>query len=364
MIKLFDPPRDETYLNSIVDVFRSGLWATGSGGPYVRKFEEEFNRYIGSIHTVAVNSGTSALDMALASIPCEGRKVMVPSLTFVSTVHAIAHAGAHPVFVDVDEFSLNMSMKDLDTKLTEDTAAIIAVHFGGRSCEMDVLTEIANRHDLFVIEDCAHSCGATYNGKKTGALSTLGCFSFDPLKNVATFAGGAVTMNDPTIDRQKLDEARWCGIDTRSRSGFHYDVKSVGWNYFMCEASAALALAQLPRLDWDNGKRREIAAFYNKELSGMEWLVTPPYSDECVYHLYPIRILSGRDLFIQHMASRGIECGIHYAKGVHQFSVYAHSKLSLPVTEKVVEQLVSIPIYPSLTKMQLEAIVRAVREFK
>jgi dTDP-4-amino-4,6-dideoxygalactose transaminase len=364
MIKLFDPPRHETCLRALRDVFQSGLWANGAGGPYVRKFEGEFTRYVGSRDTVAVNSGTSALYLALRAINCTGRKVLLPSLTFVSAAHAIRLAGAEPIFVDVDESSLNISIVDLRKKLTEDVAAVIVVHFAGRPCDMGAVTSLARDKELFVIEDCAHSCGATYHGTRTGALSHLGCFSFHPVKNMATFGGGAITLNDHETKRDKLDDARWCGIDTKNRVGPIYDVKDIGWNYYMCEASAAIALAQLPRLDEENKKRREIAKFYDKELEDLSWLVTPPYSDECVYHLYPIRVMEERDRFIRHMASRGIECGIHYARGIHQFSFYSDLKASLPVTEKIVKELVSIPIYPSLTEAQLEAIISSIRKYK
>jgi len=132
VIKLFDPPRDEDCLRSVIEVFRSGTWATGSGGPWVAGFENEFNRYIGSLYTVAVNSGSSALHLALRSIPCNGRKVLLPSLGFVSAAHAIRDAGAEPVFVDIDEYSLNLSTSDLVQKATADTSAILVVHFAGR----------------------------------------------------------------------------------------------------------------------------------------------------------------------------------------------------------------------------------------
>jgi perosamine synthetase len=364
MIKLFDPPREEGYLSSVVEAFRSGVWTSGAGGPCVRRFEKDFNKYIGSIDTVAVDSGTSALYLALKSTPCSDREVIVPSLTFVSTVHAIRLAGAKPVFVDVDEFSLNVSITDLCDKLTEDTVALVLVHFAGRPCDMGAISKISKERDLHVVEDCAHACGATYQGKRTGALSDFGCFSFHPVKNLATFSGGAITLNDPDMRRDRLDTARWCGIDTKSRIGSKYDVVDIGWHYYMSEPSAALALAQLPYLDDANRKRREIAKFYDQELGHLDWLKTPPYSDDCVYHLYAIRVLGDRDRFIRHMASKGIECGIHYARGVHQFSIYARAKVTLPVTEKIVNQLVSIPIYPSLTREHLDAIALAVREYK
>jgi dTDP-4-amino-4,6-dideoxygalactose transaminase len=364
MIKLFDPPKEEAYLRSIARVFQSGMWATGAGGPLVRRFEDEFNKYIGSLHTVAVNSGSSALHLALGSIPCRGRKVLVPSLGFVSSAHAIREAGAEPVFIDIDEYSLNVSTRDLFNKLTADTAAILVVHFAGRPCDMNAVNSISKEGDVFVIEDCAHACGAALEGKKTGALSHLGCFSFHPVKNLATFGGGAITINDSRIERKSLDNARWFGIDVRNRLGPKYDVTEMGWNYYMCEASAALALAQLPSLDKANAKRREIANFYDEEFSGLDWLVTPPYSDECVYHIYPARVTRGRDKFIRYMAEKGIECGIHYARGIHQFSYYAGYKVDLPVTERIVDQLVSIPIYPSLSSRQLDTIVTAARKFK
>ena len=333
----------------------------------MKKFEEEFNRYIGSLHAVAVNSGTSALYLAMRSIPCRGQRVIVPSLTFVSTAHAIIEAGATPVFVDVDESTFNICIDDLHDKLTHDTAAIVLLHFGGRPCDVRAVKEMAEGHDLYVVEDCAHACGATYQERKTGAIFDLGCFSFDPVKNLATFSGGAITINDPEIRRDKIDSARWCGIDVRTRSGPKYDVIDLGWNYYMCEASAAMVLAQLPRLDDANRRRKEIARFYDQELGSLDSIITPPYSSDCVYHIYPIRVANHRDKFIQHMASRGIECGIHYARAVHQFSFYARStagKTSLPNTERIVNQLVSIPIYPSLSTEQLDSIVAAIREYK
>jgi dTDP-4-amino-4,6-dideoxygalactose transaminase len=367
LIKLFEPAAQNGCLEALVDVFKSGLWASGAGGPCVRRFEGEFSRYIGCRDTVAVNSGTAALYLALLGLPrIKDHEVILPSLTFVTTAHAVVLAGSRPVFADVQEDTLNLDVSDILAKVTRKTRAIIVVHFGGRPCEMEAIHDIAADKGLFVIEDCAHACGATFRGKRVGSWSHIGCFSFHPVKNLSTFGGGALSINDPSIERSRLDRLRWCGIDAAHRVGSHYDVTDMGWNYYMSEASASLALSQLHGLDAENERRRCIAKFYDKELSGLDWLIPPKYDENSTYHLYAVRVPKHRDGFIEHMAKQGVETGIHYARGVHQFTFYRKKLKSdrLPATERIVRELVSIPIYGSLAENQLRHVVASIKSYQ
>jgi perosamine synthetase len=367
LIKLFEPATRNGCLAALVDVFKSGLWATGAGGPQVKRFEQDFARYIGCHETVAVNSGSAALHLALLGLrKIKGHEVIMPSLTFASAAHAVLQASGKPVFADVEEDTLNVDVNDIAAKVTKRTKAIMVVHFGGRPCNMEVMQDMAAKKDLFVIEDCAHACGATFKGKKLGSWSHVSCFSFHPVKNLSTFGGGAICLNDRWVDRSQLDRLRWCGIDGAHRVGSRYDVTDMGWNYYMSEASARLASCQLPNLDTENERRRTIARFYGEELSGLDGIILPKYDENSSYHLYTIRVPKNRDGFIEHMTKQGVETGIHYAQGVHQFSFYKKSLGSrrLPTTEKIVREVVSVPIYGSLTENQLKHIVASIKSYQ
>ncbi len=357
MIKLFDPNFSEEEERSINEVLHSRFWASGAGTGKVAEFEEEFNAYIGSNCCVALNSGTAALHLAILQLDVKDKEVLVPSLTFVSTIHAILYGGGKPLFVDVEEKTLCIDVADLERKISKKTALIIPVHLGGIPCDLNEITRIAKDLKIPIVEDAAHACGSNYDGRKIGAHSDLVCFSFHPVKNLSMPTGGAITLNGDKVDERKniMKSLRWCGID--ERNGIFYDVPRIGWNYYMNEFSAAVGLVQLKKLDLMNARRKHIAKMYHENISADHKM---PFSDCCCYHLYWIRV-KNRLEFIKQLNASGIEVGVHY-KPVHMMKMY-NSNLTLEKTEKIWPEIVSLPMHCNLTDTEVEYIIKKVNQF-
>ena len=356
-IKLFDPITDESEEKSIIKVLQSKHWASGSGSGNVEKFENQFNNYIGSKDSVAVNSGTSALNLALSLMDIKNKEVIVPSLTFVSTVHAIKLNGGKPIFVDVDKKNLCIDTDEIIKNITPKTKVILPVHFGGMPCNLNKIKKICKEYDLIQVEDAAHASGSTYQNQKIGTHGTAVCFSFHPVKNLAMPTGGLISLNTKSSKKFKkiLESKRWCGISDRHDS--FYDVKEMGWNYYMNEFSATIGISQLKKLDKLNNTRKKIAKIYEKELDVLEKI---PFSTNCSYHLYWI-LTKKRKSFMKNLNDVGIETGIHY-RPIHKMSYYK-SKIKLPITEKAGSEIVTIPIHPNLTENNIEKIIKYVNRF-
>lgn len=356
-IKLFDPQITKYEKRTIIEVLESHFWASGTGAGRVREFEDRFCEYIGSKRCIAVNNGTSALHLALSLFDVKNKEVIVPSLSFVSTAHAVTYNGGKVIFSDVDPQTLTLDVSKLEKIITKNTKAIVPVHFGGLSCELKQLQEICNRFDLALIEDAAHATGASYNNKKIGTHSEVVCFSFHPVKNLAMPTGGAITLNgkNSRTFAEKLKIRRWCGISNRKQS--KYDITDIGWNFYMNEFSAAIGIEQLKRLDQMNKRRKEIAKRYSNEIF-LEHKM--PYNSSCVYHFYWICVKQ-REQFMKKMWKSNIETGIHY-NPIHKMKFYS-GKLNLSVTEKIGQEIVSLPSHPNLSDDDVSMIIRAVNQF-
>jgi len=356
-IKLFDPYIDKKEKFAIDKILKSKFWASGSGVGDVKKFEDEFKKYIKCKNCVAVNSGTAALNLALSIEDVKNKEIILPALTFVSTANACVLNNAKPVFVDINLEDCCIDPLKIEEKITEKTTAILPVHFGGMPCNMNLIHKIAKKHNLAVIEDAAHATGASYENKKIGTHSTTVCFSFHPVKNLAMPTGGVIALNNSNhkISRKRLEALRWCGIT--NRKNFVYDVEEVGNNYYMNEFSAAIGRIQLKKIEKMNKIRKRIAKIYDSELKIKEKI---PLSKNCAYHIYWIRV-KNREKFMKKMKDAGIETGIHY-KPIHTMKKYRNS-ISLPITEKIAREIVSIPIHPNLTKNDIERIVKNVNKY-
>ncbi len=357
-IKLFSPKSNNLEIKRVVKTLKNGFWASGAGVGNVLEFENNFKKFSNSQECIAVDSGTAALHLALNVLNIQKREVLVPSLTFVSTVNAIKYNGGIPVFVDVNLETLCIDSADLEKKITKKSKVILPVHFGGYPCDMKSLKKIAKNYSLYIVDDAAHACGAKYDGKKVGSLGDFTCFSFHPVKNLAMPKGGAITINIKNSKqfKKKLNSLRWCGIS--NRIGSNYDITELGFNYYMDEISAAIGIEQLKKVDKFNEYRFRIAKRYEKELNVSEKI---PLNKECSYHLYWI-FVKNRQKFIQHMKSNGIETGTHYSP-VHKMSLYK-SKIKLPNTEKAGKEIVTLPIYPNLSKKDIDIVIRNVNEFQ
>ena len=356
-IQLSKPLVTSAEENIIKKVIKSHFWASGSGVGYVKKFENSLNKFTGSNTCIGVNSGTAALNLALSLFDLKNKEVLIPSLTFVSTAHAVILNGAKPIFVDVNPETLCLDEKQIQNSITKNTKAIIPVHFAGFPCNLTAIRSICKKNNLYLIEDAAHAIGSTFNNKKIGAHGDAVCFSFHPVKNLAMPTGGAITINHKNHKkfRKQLESRRWCGIS--DRNNVDYDVHELGWNYYMNEFSAAIGLVQLKKLNEMIKTRKRIAKFYDREIN-LENKI--PYSTDCSYHLYWI-LVENRKQFRKKLANEGIETGTHY-KPVHHMSYYKNKK-PLPITEKISNEIVTIPIHPNLTDNQLSKIVHFVNKF-
>jgi perosamine synthetase len=356
-IKLFDPVIDTLEKKAVLQVLNSGFWASGSGTGMVLKFENKFKKYLKSKECIAVNSGTSALNLALSLFDIKNREVILPSLSFVSTAHCIIENKGIPVFVDVEPESLCIDPKKIISAITKKTKIILPVHFGGMPCNLNEIQKISKKYRLDIVEDAAHSTGSVYNNKKIGTHGKAVCFSFHPVKNLAMPTGGLISINDSRHKRFKklLMEKRWCGIT--NRKGTDYDVKEIGGNYYMNEFSAAIGIEQLKKLDKLNLIRKKIGKKFNEEINTKFKM---PYNENCNYHLYWI-LVKNREEFREKLSKNGIETGTHY-KPIHLMSMYKqHQKLS--ISEKVGKEIVTLPIHPNLNNRDIDKIIQLVNKF-
>ena len=355
-IKLFDPAIDEREVKKVVKTLKSGFWASGSGSGQVHEFETKFKKFINSKSCVSVNSGTAALHLAATLCDIKGKEVILPSLSFVSTAHAIMYNGGIPVFVDVNPHTLCIDPEEIKKKISKKTRCIIPVHFGGMPADIKKIQKLSNSN-IMIIEDAAHACGSEFNGKKIGSHGDFVCFSFHPVKNLAMPTGGLISINNHNYKKitEDLKSKRWCGISNRKYAD--YDVDKIGWNFYMNELSAAIGLVQLQKIKKMNNKRKSIAKIYDKELNVSKKI---PFTSTCVYHLYWICVRD-RNFFRKKLLEKGIETGTHY-KPIHQLSLYKKS-VKLPITEKIANEIVTIPIHPNLTGSQIDYIVKTINRF-
>jgi len=357
LIKLFDPAINSKEKVAVTKVLESKFWASGSGSGLVLKFEKEFQKFVKADACIAVNSGTAALNLALSLFNVKNKEVVLPSMSFVSTAHCIIENKGIPVFVDIKPDTLCIDPKKIKSAITKKTAAVIPVHFGGMPCDMKEILKISKQYDLEIIEDAAHSVGTSYNKEMIGKHGTAICFSFHPVKNLAMPTGGLISINHKNHKKLKelLFSRRWCGITNRKNT--EYDVKEIGWNYYMNEFSAAVGLEQLKKINRLNAIRKKIARKYNKEIDIDE---KTPFNDNCSYHLYWI-LVKNRQRFRDRLQEKGIETGTHY-KPIHLMSMYKKDNF-LPITEKVGKQIVTIPIHPNLRENEIEKVIKYVNKF-
>lgn len=366
-IPLFDLNFDEAEAKAAYDVIKSGWISTG---PKCLEFEDKFAGMLGAKHAISLANCTVALHLALEILGIKaGDEVIVPSLTFVATANAVKYVNATPVFADiVSSDNLTIDPKDIKAKITPKTKAIIVMHYAGFPCQMDEIMQIAKEHNLRVVEDACHGPLSEYKGIKLGTIGDIGCFSFFSNKNISTGEGGMLVTNNTEYDAQAR-LLRSHGMTTMSfqRASGHataYDVVRLGYNYRMDDIHAAIGLAQMDKIEADLNKRIEIRALYQKLLASVPG-VSIPFRDNTEFvsnYVFPVVLKNlseeQRDNFRNALHAKGIQTSIHYP-AVHKFSIYQDS-VALPKTEKAVEQLVTLPMYASLTPEQIAEIVDAV----
>ncbi len=331
------------------------------GGPYVEGFERDFATYCRVHYAVGTSSGTSALHLAL--LACDvgpGDEVITTPHTFTATAEAIFHAGARPVFVDIDMDSYEIDPTQIEDTVTERTKAIIPVHLYGRPAEMDPIMDIANRHGLKVIEDAAQAHGAEYKGQRVGSIGNVACFSFYPAKNLGAYGDGGIVI---TNNEEIAKEVRILHDHGRREK---YEHLLVGYGYRLDALQAAILKVKLAHLDEWNQRRRESAETYCELLNGLDLVLpTEPEHLRSVYHLFVVRT-PRRDALRKHLRAKGIHTGIHYPIPLHLqpcFNQLGYSGGDFPNAEKAAEEVLSLPLYPELTEVQIGYIADSVRTF-
>lgn len=366
MIPVYKPYYDGRELELIKEVLESGWWGKGTK---TAEFENKFAEYIGVKHAIGLNSATAALHLALKCAGVEGKEVITPSMTFVSTNHAILYNNATPVFCDVDEDNLNVTAENISKCITKNSKAIIVVHYGGYSCDMDPIMELANKHNLIVIEDCAHACGGKYKNKMLGAVGHFGSFSFQAVKNLATGDGGMLTTNNSEW-AERLKVLRWVGIskDTFERGAgtgydWFYDVTELGYKYHMNDINAALGLAQLEKIEFMNDKRREYSLKYREAFKGIEQIECNLLKDYMfpACHNFVVKA-QDRDALRKHLQDNGISTGVHYYPN-HLFEMYKKYYRKLGVTEIIWKKIITLPLFPDMQDSDFKYIITTIKEF-
>ena len=355
MIPISKPYIGEEEKQAVLEVLDSGMLVQG---PRVAKLEEQFAGLCQTKYAVATSSGTSALHIALLAHGIgRGDEVITSPFTFFATVSSILYTGATPVFVDIEEDTFNIDPSKIEAAITPKTKAIMPVHLYGYPCNMTEIMKIAEKHHLVVIEDAAQAVGASLNGKMTGSFGT-GCFSLYATKNVMSIEGGIISSDDETIAKNcKL--IRNHGMERR----YYHD--TLGYNLRMTDLHASIGLAQFARLEAFNKARENNAAYLNQHITSV---ITPKVKAgyKHVWHQYTIRVQGrDRDEAVKMLNDAGVGTGIFYpvpAYSQKPFLDAGFSQKPLPVTEKLVKEVISLPVHPQLSQSDLETIVSAVNK--
>jgi len=363
---------DEKDIKAVESVLK-GDWLTT--GPKVDEFENAIAKYIGCLHATVVNSGTSALDIAVQTLKIKkGLEIITTPFSFAATSNSIVYNNLVPVFADIEKNTRNIDPEDIKRKITNKTAAIIYVDYAGHPCDINKIKEIAYENDLYLIEDASHAIGSEFNNKKIGNYADMTIFSFHPVKNMTTGEGGAVVTDNNEFNKS-LKIFRNHGIDTdlherQSKKGYMYDIKELGRNYRITDFQCALGISQLKKLDSFITKRNELANLYKKLLEDVDFVETPSNWSNVKnsWHIYTILLKEGidRDDFFRYMKNNNIGLNVHYIP-IYRFSYYKNNynidPLDYPITESVFKNIITLPLYPHLKTEYVEYICDKIRNY-
>jgi len=363
MIPVNMPLMGKEEINAVTKVLKTGILTGRLGsGPMAKQFEDNFAKFAGAKHAIAVNSGTAALHMSLwAKNIKAGDEVILPSFTFIATAEAVALVGAKPVFIDIKPNTYNIDPEEIEQAITNKTRAIMPVDLYGLPAEMDKIREIADKRNLLVVEDAAQAHGASYRGKPPGHFADVACWSLYASKNMTTGEGGMITIDDDEY-AEKLRLLRSHGEKEE------YKAALLGHNYRMPEIEAAIGIEQLKKLSAFVEKRRRNAEVLTEKLSDVKQLVLPiePRGCKSSWYLYTVRIRRGavkdRDTIIHDLRKRGVGAAVYYHTPIHLMPYYRqHESFVLPETEKAAEQVFSLPVHPGLKAAEVNYVAKAVR---
>jgi perosamine synthetase len=360
-IPIAKPLLGDDEIRRVLDIIASGQFVAGR---WVGEFEAAFRAYLGAGHGIAASSGSTALMVAVQAAGVRpGSRVITTPLSFGATAAAILHAGAVPVFVDVDPRTYNLDPAAVQEALerTPDVQALLPVHLYGLPCSMDALMRLAREHGLTVIEDAAQAHGAAFQGRRAGTFGAAGIFSFYPSKNMTTGEGGMIVTDQPTVAQQ----ARLL-VDGGQSARYIYEV--LGYNFRMTEIAAAIGIEQLARLDERNARRRANAAHLTAGLADLDWLVPPLEPAGCVhvYHQYTIRVPRVRDGLSRYLERQGIGVRVYYPLPLHRCPLYlrlGYGTVRCPEAERASTEVLSIPVHPALDEAEVSHIIQTIRRF-
>jgi dTDP-4-amino-4,6-dideoxygalactose transaminase len=368
------PVIEDAEIQEVIASMKTGWLGTG---PKVARFENDFAAYKGVENAIALNSCTAALHLSILAAGIKpGDEVITTPMTFCATINSVIHVGATPVLADINPISLNIDPIKVEAKITPRTKAILPVHFAGRPCEMDKLCEIAQRHNLTIIEDCAHAIETEYQGQKAGTFGDFGCFSFYVTKNIVTGEGGMVlTKCEEDAARIKMLALHGMSKDAWKRfsdEGYkHYSVVECGFKYNMMDLQAAIGIHQLQRVETYWQRRQEIWEWYNEAFADLPIELPPaPESDtRHAYHLYTIQVDEtktgiSRDAFLNAMTAHNIGVGVHYLS-IPEHPYYQHTfgwkPEDYPHAMRIGRQTVSLPLSAKLTDEDVEGVIHSIR---
>lgn len=355
MIPIAKPLIGEEEKKAVMWVLSSGMLASG---PRTEEFEKKFAEYVGTKYAIATTSGTTALHIGLLSLGVSHRdEVILPAFSFIATANVVLFCDAVPVFCDVDSKTFNIDPEKIEKLITKNTKAIMPVHLYGQAVDIKLIQEIAEKHDVYVIGDACQAHGATYDGKMVGSFDDLECFSFYPTKNMTTGEGGMVTTNNEEL-AERLISLRNHG---REKTKWGYEHGRLGYNYRMTDIGAAIGLEQLIKLPDSLMKRRKNARFYDENLQE----VKTPFVLKGVnhaYHQYTIKS-NKRGKLLENLKKNEIGYGIYYPKPLHHYPhLEKFGNNDLKVSEKLVSEVVSIPVHPALTRVEIEKVVDVINK--
>jgi perosamine synthetase len=374
-IPFHKPAIGDDEVRSVVETLKSGWLTTGLK---VKGFEEDFAKYVGSKHAIAVNSGTAALHLALDAIGIkEGDEVIVPTMTFTATAEVVLYFKASPVLVDCEGDTLNLDPAKIEGAITPRTKAIVPVHMAGQPCNMDEILKIARRHNLRVIEDAAHALPAAYHGRTVGTIGDITCFSFYATKTITTGEGGmATTDNAKWAERMRIMSLHGISHDAWKRytkeGSWYYEVVYPGFKYNLTDLAAAIGREQLKKCGEFWQARRGIAMLYAKAFADLDAVNTPVWRDDVqhAWHLFVLqldaaRLKIDRNQFIEALRDKGIGTSVHFIP-LHLHPYYreksGYMPADFPNASAVFQRIISLPIYPAMTESEVERVIDAVAE--